>query len=240
MLKRTMTAVLCLMIMGVVISCNKPDKSEPKKLGYADFLKNNPKQYSQYDEEVIIRHFFNDRINGFYVDVGCAAAHDSSTTYYLEKNLGWTGIGIDALEGYRNSWETYRPKSKFISVAVTNHSGDSITFYEAGPVSSLDKDWAKNFNVEGRPVEVSTMTLNDILKGEGIKKFDLLSMDIEGAEPSALAGFDIERYRPKLVCIEYHSNEENLLDYFNKHGYERIDEYVPHDIANWYFRPKKK
>jgi FkbM family methyltransferase len=228
------------MIMETVISCNNPDTSGPVKLNYVDFLKNNPKQFSQFDEEVIIRHFFNDRSNGFYVDVGCAEAHESTTTYYLEKNLGWTGIGIDALEGFRNSWKTYRPKSKFISVAVTDHSGDTITFYEAGPVSSIDKNWAGNFDSVGRPIEVKTMTLNDILGGEGVKKINLLSMDIEGAEAVALSGFDIERYQPELICIEYHTNEGKILNYFDKHGYERIEEYVPHDIANWYFRPKKK
>ena len=29
-----------------------------------------------------------------------------------------------------------------------------------------------------------------------------------------------------------------LRDYFESHGYELIEEYLPHDYVNWYFRPK--
>jgi hypothetical protein len=64
-------------------------------------------------------------------------------------------------------------------------------------------------------------------------------MDIEESEPPALAGFDIERFRPELVCIEASpSIQQALLDYFTKHGYERIDRYLEADSVNWYFQPR--
>ena len=63
----------------------------------------------------------------------------------------------------------------------------------------------------------------------------------ERHEPEALAGFDIERYRPELVCIEAgRTTRARLLAYFNRHGYERIEGYLAHDSLNWYFRPAKK
>ena len=62
-------------------------------------------------------------------------------------------------------------------------------------------------------------------------------MDIEGSEPAALAGFDIEKYQPKLVCIEAAAaNREILLAYFEKHSYQRIED--KRDTTNWYFTPK--
>jgi hypothetical protein len=64
-------------------------------------------------------------------------------------------------------------------------------------------------------------------------------MDIEGGEPAALAGFDIDRFRPALVRIEASkSNREFILNYFAEHAYERIDAYLQHDTVNWYFRPR--
>ena len=64
-------------------------------------------------------------------------------------------------------------------------------------------------------------------------------MDIEQAEPAALAGFDIERYRPELVCIEAgESVREAIAAYFDAHGYERIDAYLSYDPVNWYYRPR--
>ena len=54
-----------------------------------------------------------------------------------------------------------------------------------------------------------------------------------------LAGFDIERFRPELVLIEARGdNQPVLMDYFTRHGYERIDAYFERDPLNWYFRPR--
>jgi hypothetical protein len=56
----------------------------------------------------------------------------------------------------------------------------------------------------------------------------------------ALAGFDIQRFRPRLVCIEAHTSpeqEQKLMDYFQRNGYQRLDEYLTRDHVNWSFAP---
>ena len=53
-----------------------------------DILTSGQKLYSANNEELIIRHFFNDRRGGVFVDVGSWHWKESSTTYYLEKHLG--------------------------------------------------------------------------------------------------------------------------------------------------------
>ena len=126
---------------------------------------------------------------------------------------------------------------------MTDHSGDVGTLYAAGPLSSVNKDNVKSFpevkDVKPKPIQVATITLNDLLDRNGVETLDFLSMDIEGAEPAALAGFDIERFRPALVCIEAHgAGGEEIAAYFQAHGYERIDEYLQHDRVNWYYKPK--
>jgi hypothetical protein len=73
-----------------------------------------------------------------------------------------------------------------------------------------------------------------------VTKIDFLTMDIEGAEPPALAGFDIDKYKPELVLIEPTTNtREPILAYFKQHGYERIDKYLERDKQSWYFRRAK-
>jgi hypothetical protein len=63
-------------------------------------------------------------------------------------------------------------------------------------------------------------------------------MDIELAEPTALAGFDIEKYHPALVCVELHKEvRQSILDYFAKHGYGIVDKYKTVDKVNSYFAP---
>jgi hypothetical protein len=57
---------------------------------------------------------------------------------------------------------------------------------------------------------------------------------------AALAGFDIARYRPALVCIEAgrRARKKQTTEWFEKHDYQRIDAYLPYDSVNLYFRPK--
>jgi hypothetical protein len=63
-------------------------------------------------------------------------------------------------------------------------------------------------------------------------------MDIELAEPSALRGFDIDRYRPRLVCIEAHPDvRQFILDYFHRAGYVVVGKYLRVDVSNLYFTP---
>jgi FkbM family methyltransferase len=218
---------------------------------FDDLLDSGQVLYSQRKQELIIRHFFKDRTDGFFVDVGCFHWKDSSTTCYLERHLDWSGIAIDAQEKFRPEWEKYRPKSKFFAYAVTDKSGETITFYLTGDDSdtrtggtsstettNLEK-WQKKVEMEVRETTVPTITLNDLLDREGVEKIDFLSMDINGAEPIALRGFDIKRFKPELVSVEanVHRREE-LLEYFEENGYSRIDEYLEHDRIDWYFKPK--
>ena len=75
-------------------------------------------RYSLFLEEVIIRDFFQDRRGGFFVDVGCAWPVQANNTYYLERHLGWTGIGIDALPDFAPAWEEKRPGSRFFAFLI--------------------------------------------------------------------------------------------------------------------------
>ena len=67
---------------------------------------------------------------------------------------------------------------------------------------------------------------------------DLLNLDIELAEPKALAGFDIERWKPELVCVEAHQYvRQQILDYMHAHRYVLVGKYLRVDGMNLYFMP---
>ena len=196
--------------------------------------------------ELLIRYFFRDRKDGVYLDVGCSHYRVNSTTYYLEEHQGWSGIGVDPLERLRADWVRHRPRSKFFAYAVTDKSGESIKFFSAGGLSATEidtknlKHWQGLKGFEPKEVEVPTITIDDLLAQEGVEKIDFLSMDINGAEPIALAGFDIERFAPDLVHVEASAHrQEELTAYFAKHDYVRIEEYLEYDSTNWYFIPGK-
>jgi len=84
------------------------------------------------------------------------------------------------------------------------------------------------------------LTLDDLLAQHHIERLDFASIDIELAEPKALAGFSIDRYRPALVCIEAHKEvRQQILDFFQRHDYVVLGKYLRLDTANLYFAPAR-
>ena len=201
--------------------------------------------WSKGPEEWIVRDFFQDRRGGVFVDVGSADAREGSNTYYLEAQLGWSGIAVDALAEYGPTYLTHRPKTQFFSLFVGDHSDDRAVIYVANgqtTVSSVSRDfstfYADEDDVTAR--SVPTITLNDLLVKSGVTHVDFLSMDIELSEPMALAGFDLAKYKPALVTVEAHPPIRQLLiDHFVERGYTVVGKYLWVDPANIWFIPKQ-
>ncbi len=191
-------------------------------------------------EEWVVRDHFQDKRGGVFLDVGAADAREWNNTYFLETALGWSGLAIDAQPEFAPQYARLRPRTRFFSLFVSDASDGVEQFYVPanGPLGATsNKDFAgSEGGVEVR--SVPTITLNDLLAREGIARLDFLSMDIELAEPRALAGFDIERYRPALVCIEAHPQvRQQLIDYFHRHHYVLAGKYLGVDAQNLYFMP---
>jgi Methyltransferase FkbM domain len=85
---------------------------------------------------------------------------------------------------------------------------------------------------------VPTITMNDLLSRAKVEKIDYLSIDIELYEPKALAGFDVRRFNPRLVCIEaLLPVRQQILNYFAQNGYVINGRYLRADRENLYFVP---
>jgi FkbM family methyltransferase len=199
-----------------------------------------PKLYSYFDEETLIRDFFQDERDGYFVDVGASHYEKLSNTYYLEKNLGWSGIGIDAQEKYAADYQRYRPHTKFLVYFVGDResSGKQIDFFvdEGNEFASSAVDGA--VTGPSKKIVVPSITLDELLEREKPAKVDFLTMDIEDSEPGALAGFSIERWKPRLVCVEMHAGvRKRIFGYFESHGYVQVVSYGLVDRLNGYFTP---
>jgi len=235
------------LVLAPLSHAGAPPSAKPREASAKDILSTGKPIYSHSNEELIIRDFFRDCRGGVFLDVGCGHPIDASNTYFLEKHLGWSGIGVDALPEMARKWRRLRPASKFANYIVTDHAGALEPFYRvelsARDISSIEKPVLDPGGgpVQSEEILVSTITLTKLLDDEGVSKIDFLSMDIEGAEPLALAGFDVERFKPELACVEAKvRNRERILKYFADHGYHRIDRYLEYDQVNWYFTPNAR
>lgn len=223
---------------------------EPSNDGASDILLKEKKLYSQLNEELVIRDFFQDRREGVFLDVGAGNYKRDSTTFFLEEQLGWTGVSVDALAELGPDYKKHRPRTKFMNFLITDKATGLHKFYRANnylEVSSANKkvasEQADYYEGDGAvtELEVQSITLTELLQLTKTESIDFMSMDIEEWEPAALRGFDIDTYKPELVCIEAHRTvQDEILAYFHDHGYERLDQYIPYDRFNWYFTPKVK
>ena len=71
-------------------------------------------------------------------------------------------------------------------------------------------------------------TLSAILESHGVRRIDLLCLDLEGYEPSALRGLDLERHRPAWMLVEAWNRPaiEDLLAPW----YDPVAELSHHDV----------
>jgi FkbM family methyltransferase len=221
--------------LAVLLTTTAVDAEELSRLKAAYGEERN----SQGVEEWIVRDFFKDRRGGVFVDIGAADYRDASNTWYLESRLGWSGIAVDAQEIYKNGYERNRPRTRFFSLFVSDRSNDKARLFLSNAsnwVASKDQQFTAQFGRPGSTVDVPTITMNDLLTASRVERFEFLSMDIELSEPEALAGFDIDRFRPELVCIEAHPQvRQQILNYFADHNYRVVGRYLRVDERNLWF-----
>jgi FkbM family methyltransferase len=200
-----------------------------------------PHRNSYSEEEWCIRDFFNDRRDGYFVDVGANDYKVTSNTYYLDTALNWRGLAIEPQRQFEADYIKFRPRTKFLSFFVSDASNQLAKMYvlkQNSLIASGSRGFTEREGEKAKEIEVPTITLNDLLDAEGVKNIDFMSIDIEMWEPKALAGFDVERFRPQLVCIEAHPQvRQQIIDYFARHHYVVVGKYLRADVNNLYFTP---
>ncbi|NJN42273.1 MAG: FkbM family methyltransferase [Flammeovirgaceae bacterium] len=158
-----------------------------------------------------MRNYFDNSKSGFFVEVGAnEPVTDFSQSWHLENQLGWTGILIEPNPVLAEKARKTRPNSIIVEAAsVSSESVGSLSLFipiinneEITGHASIEKN-LDNFNyARHREVKVNARTLNSILHEAQVKFIDVLSIDVEGAEMEVLKGFDIEKYKPKLILLE--------------------------------------
>jgi FkbM family methyltransferase len=161
--------------------------------------------FSHAVEAELKEEFFGGARSGYFVDVGANEPETDSETWHLEQ-AGWTGVLVEPqpelAERLRN---TRSAKVYAVACSSPQRAGRPVRLHLAGPHSSLSPDLVVAEVRTDRSIEVPARTLDDILADAGAPApIDFLSIDVEGHETEVLAGFDIARWRPRLILIEDH------------------------------------
>lgn len=161
-----------------------------------------------------------DRDGGFFVEAGANDGFTQSNTYWLERFRGWHGILIEPVPTHYQECRLERPDATIVNAALMPEaaSGQTVTMQFGDLMSSVhgahpegEREWVKPGLVLGwrdpYEVEVPARTLSSILDEHDAPEIDLLSLDVEGFEPEALRGLDLDRHAPRWIVVEVHDLE---------------------------------
>jgi FkbM family methyltransferase len=169
---------------------------------------------------------------GFFVEVGANDPHARSQTLHLER-AGWTGILIEPQPDLAEQLRTLRTGKVFaVACSSPEHAGRTMPLHVAGPLSSLDRERMAPGAAPERVIEVPIRTLDSLLdEADAPKPLDFLSIDVEGHEIEVLRGFDIARWRPRLILLEDHVADLAKHRFMKSAGYRLIRRY---ENNGWY------
>ena len=176
--------------------------------------------YSQEGEDLLVARLFNEKRDGFYVDVGAHHPIRHSNTYLLYRR-GWRGINIDATPGSMAEFRRLRPRDINIECLVASDSSPrQFYMFNEPALNTASSALARERPAENaryqvtREYELRPRTLASLLGGllPGATKIDLMSVDVEGLDLDVLRSNDWERYRPTLLLVEVLQTELSTLD----------------------------
>jgi FkbM family methyltransferase len=156
-----------------------------------------------------------DRDGGFFVEAGANDGYTQSNTYWLERFRGWRGVLVEPMPELFELCREERPGATVVQAALVpfDHEGDTVRMRFAGLMSTVagahEDHWRTRMgNIAGwrdpYDADIQARTLSDVLDAAGAPEVDLLSLDVEGFEPSVLAGLDLERHAPRWILVEVH------------------------------------
>ncbi len=195
--------------------------------------------YTQNGEHEIIIPFFKGRdpLELSFLDIGANDGISFSNTWDLNL-LGWKGCCIEpSIKAFAKLKDNYLNNDRvhLFNFGISD-SNEVLKFYESqnwvdhsAPVSllsSLHQSHRDNFyGMNWEEIDCKFVTFEHFLEQSPIKKFDFVSIDVEGHDFIVLNQIDLREIGCKLICLEYSGNLdvlEKFKAYCGQYGMEEI------------------
>jgi FkbM family methyltransferase len=162
----------------------------------------------------LIDEIFGNRAPGVFFEAGAHDGWTGSNTYWLEARHGWRGVLVEPVPGLYRACRRERPRSQVFHAALVSakHRRPEIEVECSGLVSAVTSSpmlletralAESYYGVKDRPtIQVPARTIDACLEAAAVDRVDFMSLDLEGSEPEALDGFDLDRWRPEWLLIE--------------------------------------
>ena len=190
---------------------------------------------SQHGEDALAWNLAGRSKTGFFIEAGAHDGVSLSNTCFLEQ-IGWTGLLVEAHPELVAKCRRSRPRSVVVHAALGRDEGPLTCEFQmvigSGGVDALSFSSASDLHREriereGGKIEAVTVpctSLNKLLTKISPPSVDFVSLDVEGAEVLVLSGFDLDKWKPRILAIEDNSNGQDLAirHFMAGKGYKRI------------------
>ena len=189
--------------------------------------------HGQYGQDAFVVDHFRGKRGGVFVDIGANDGVSLSNTYYLERELGWSGLLVEPHAEMHAALQRVRT-AHAVNACAADHDGVA-RFSQIEGGSNMLSGVASKFShmherrvrrsmrksgSQLREVEVPAVRVDRVLEDVGIDRVDYLSIDTEGGEREIIDAIDLERFGVELVTMENNGRDLSTRRYMRDRGYE--------------------
>jgi FkbM family methyltransferase len=167
------------------------------------------RSYAQEGEDLILRRIFDERRDGFFIDVGAHHPKRFSNTYIFYK-AGWSGINIEPSPVAQRLFAAIRPRDTNVQLGIAEQSSQLVYYEFNDPALNTFDEQLMRWRLANTPYKVLRQSLvpverldvvlaRHLPKGQNI---DFLTVDVEGMDLEVLRSNDWTVFRPECVLIE--------------------------------------
>lgn len=191
-----------------------------------------PRFTAQFGEDLVLFDFFRESEPGFFVEAGAYDGVTFSNTYLLE-SVGWKGLLVEPNPSMAEICRRQRPNAIVeqaalgpdgcarrvdFTAASDPRGGAPLSFVHAS-ANHIERCRAEHCRFE--TYQVALVSLNSLLDSR-TDRVDFLSLDVEGMEIEALRGFDLGRFRPRVLLVELQRDDRDIQvqGHLSQSGYQ--------------------
>lgn len=183
-------------------------------------------------QDVLVAELLGNKRDGFFVDIGANDGRTISNTFFLEKDLGWSGIAVEPIPSVFETLSANRNctlingcvtiksgKGKFFEVVGGPNMLSTLAVHNIGLTARRLRKNAKRHNATIREIDVPCFVFEELAEKYGIKQIDFLSVDTEGGELEILKSIDFSRFPTKVISVENNYYTLEIRSYLESQGF---------------------
>ncbi|MDN3505137.1 MAG: FkbM family methyltransferase [Rhabdochlamydiaceae bacterium] len=197
--------------------------------------------YSQCNQDQFVHtHFFQNKKNGVFIDIGAHDGVQFSNTYFLENELGWTGLCIEPIPDVFNRLKNNRKAICIQGCIDSSHKNKEIDFLRihgnppdlemfSGILEYYDQRHVNKIlqriallGGSAEVIKVKCFDLNELLRLNDIDHVDFLSLDTEGGEFEILSSIDFNKVNIDVIAVENNYKNPCFKQFLEPLGYQLI------------------